>query len=185
MTKEQIEQAANERFPDLAIDNDNTQAHKRYGFIAGATSPEAAAYHGQGWVSVEEQKEYGHTLGKLISGSMIRNHVSNVPDIPADIFTELKADNFWPNSVPIIAFRNMMRLLNLSLISVVPAIYETVKILEEKKKTESETNFRIDTRSDLWECKEAVDKYVKRLTELYLPSPPQTLWLSAIMASKL
>ncbi len=48
MTKEQIEQAANERFPDLAIDNDNTQAHKRYGFIAGATSPEAAAYHGQG-----------------------------------------------------------------------------------------------------------------------------------------
>lgn len=174
MTKE-IEQAAKAagkkyRETHLLQYNSRYQEHGENdfakGFEQGATSPEAAAYHGQGWVSVEEQKQYGHTLGKLISGSMIRNHVSNVPDIPADIFEQLKNDNFWPNSIPIYCFRNMMRLLNISILSVVPAIYETVKILEEKKKTESEPNFRIDTRSDLWECKEAVDRYVSRLSEL-------------------
>lgn len=165
MTKE-IEQAAEKYFDGNCIWN-GTVIMNPIGLLVGfATSPEAKAYHGQGWVSVEEQKQYGHTLGKLISGSMTHNLVSSVPDIPADIFEQLKNDNFWPNSIPIYCFRNMMRLLNISILSVVPAIYETVKILEDKKKSESEPNFRIDTRSDLWECKEAVDKYVSRLLEL-------------------
>lgn len=175
MTKE-IEQAAKAagkqyRETHLSQYNSRYQEHGENdyakGFEAGVTSPVAKAYHeAQGWVSVEDEKQSGHTLGKLISDSITMNRVGNVPDIPADIFEQLKNDNFWPNSIPIYCFRNMMRLLNISILSVVPAIYETVKILEEKKKTESEPNFRIDTRSDLWECKEAVDKYISRLSEL-------------------
>ena len=54
MNKEQIARVADEKYPnkrsngnDVYHDNDMADA-KQEAFIAGATSPEAAAYHGQG-----------------------------------------------------------------------------------------------------------------------------------------
>ena len=69
MTKEQIEQAAKDRYPIPEYTDIDSLPHleqcrivemiefidnERAAFIAGATSPEAKAYHGQGWVSVED-----------------------------------------------------------------------------------------------------------------------------------
>lgn len=116
------------------------------------------------------------TLGKLIVSKMNSELVDNIPSIPDDIFIELKADRFWPNSVPIITFRNMLRLLGIGVDEAVTAIYATYKLLIEAKRKEP-VSLR-GMRKDLWQCKEALDKYVTRLRELmpaaYLSSLPPT-----------
>ena len=70
MTKEQIEQAAKDRYPIPEYTDIDSLPHleqcrivemiefidnERAAFIAGATSPEAKAYHGQGWVELDEK----------------------------------------------------------------------------------------------------------------------------------
>ncbi len=66
MTKEQIQQAAKAagkqyRETHLSQYNSRYQEHGENdyakGFEAGVTSPEAKAYHGQGWVSVDIEPE--------------------------------------------------------------------------------------------------------------------------------
>lgn len=108
------------------------------------------------------------TLGQLIVESMKNNLVGSVPDIPADIFEQLKADNFYPNSIPIIIFRNMLRLLNITIEEATPAIYKTFEICEEKKNKDREGKrfTEINWKEDLWKCEAAIDKYVDRLIEL-------------------
>jgi len=57
MTKEQIEQTAEREYPllnEINLFHNEIAIRERAAFIKGATSPEAKAYHGQGWVSVED-----------------------------------------------------------------------------------------------------------------------------------
>jgi hypothetical protein len=119
-------------------------------------------------------------IGKLISGKMMENHVASIPGISDKILIELKQDNFWPNSIPIVLFRNMLRLLDISFNDAKKSIYLTASILEEKKRKDREGKSNYETRSDLWECKKAVDIYVNRLEEL-MPTADSKLFSSELL----
>lgn len=108
------------------------------------------------------------TIGKLISGSMLRNMVDSIPGMSEDTLMQLRQDNFYPNSIPIIIFRNMLRLLAIDIIEAEPAMYATFDILEEKKMEwrKKQKGMLINTRQDLWENKESMGKYISRLKEL-------------------
>ena len=58
MTKEQIEQTAEREYPllnEINLFHNEIAIRERAAFIKGATSPEAKAYHGQGWVELDEK----------------------------------------------------------------------------------------------------------------------------------
>ena len=58
MTKEQIQQAAEKEYPidiSMSVLARNLQRMRRNTWVAGATSPAAKAYNGQGWVELDEK----------------------------------------------------------------------------------------------------------------------------------
>jgi hypothetical protein len=114
----------------------------------------------------KEPGEKVHTLGRLISDSMISNRVHSIPDVSSDLLEKIKTDSYYPNSIPVYTFRNMLRLLALNISEAEPAMYRTFELLEAKKSA-----VRLNTRNDLWENKEALGKYIARLKELLSPVP--------------
>lgn len=79
MTKEQIEQTAEREYPllnEINLFHNEIAIRERAAFIKGATSPEAKAYHGQGWVSVEEMGNFAEWVRcnyiKVAQGYMYR-----------------------------------------------------------------------------------------------------------------
>jgi hypothetical protein len=103
------------------------------------------------------------TVGELVRQKMEKSIVDSIPGIKDDTLTHILYDAIYPNSIPIILFRNMVRLLDISFPQVVAAMWVTFDKLEESKRKAPQ---RFDTRSDLWECKEALQKYINRLWEL-------------------
>jgi hypothetical protein len=103
------------------------------------------------------------TVGELVKQKMEKSIVDSIPGIKDDTLTHILYDAIYPNSIPIILFRNMVRLLDISFPQVVAAMWVTFDKLEESKRKAPQ---RFDTRSDLWECKEALQKYINRLWEL-------------------
>jgi hypothetical protein len=123
-------------------------------------------------------EEGNWSFGKLITVNMLMydKGAAWFPEFPEDVLEQLKADSFWPNSVPIIVFKNMLRHLGIGFAEAEKAIWVTYEILEKKKPAK-----RLYTKSDLWECKEALAKYLSRLKELMTepPSKPKGLqWVN-------
>ena len=117
----------------------------------------------------ELEKKDAITLGTLISRKMEENLVRSLPDISPETTIEIKADNFYPNSIPIILLRNAFRLLSIEIEEGVPAMWETFKRLKKRKAEERSKNttaLLFDTKRDLWENKESMGKYISRLEEL-------------------
>lgn len=102
------------------------------------------------------------TIGQLVKRKMNSELVKSIPGIKSETLEAFINDKFWPNSIPIMLFRNMLRLLNIDFDTAKEAIYITLPILPK-------SSTRKNTRPELWECKEAVDKYVIRLKELLNP----------------
>lgn len=107
--------------------------------------------------------------------------------IPVSVVTDLKNDVIYPNNVPIVLFKNLLSALSLSFKPVETAIRKTFEILQSQVavKNESPSGFspafrkgyytsresftKISPKTDgkeLFENKEALEKYLSRLNEL-------------------
>lgn len=99
------------------------------------------------------------TIGELVDMRMRAQGIDSIPGIPNSIMSKLVKNEYWPNSIPIILFRDMLLILSISFEEASDSIYESLESLPS-------SSTKWDTRPELWECKEAVDKYIKRLKNL-------------------
>lgn len=114
--------------------------------------------------------EDGKTLGQLIKGRTKENVL--VAHISDEVWNELTSDSIWTNCIPIRMFQNILSRLEIPFWMAKEAMYKTYEILWAAKQKEKVT---LDTRKDLWENREAFDKYVNRLGELIAESSRPSL----------
>lgn len=134
-----------------------------------------------------------NTLGEIISNRLKELHLepeqlSRNTSLPLNVIHELMEDKIYTNNVPIMFFRNLLKRLAISFEEAEKSIRKTFALLQENISIPTSTNgvnpaFRkgphilgvtnMDAHSkgdsrELYENKEALDKYLTRLNELLI-----------------
>ena len=113
--------------------------------------------------------------------------VAHESELPIEVIQDLKGDLVYTNNIPINLFRKLLSILNISFASAESAVRKTFEILQHQVSgrtnsysgfnptyrkghlTSKEELLKNNSRSDgkeLFENKEALDKYLLRLNEL-------------------
>jgi len=130
------------------------------------------------------------SLGQVIQVAMKKRNLSeeqlvSSASLPSFVITGLKEDKIYTNSVPIMFFKKLLKFLDIDVAAASQAIRKTLEILQSQKVTEqSFSGFRPAFRrgihssdaiaknivesdgKELFENKEAMENYIKRLEEL-------------------
>ena len=132
------------------------------------------------------------SLGRLLQHSMKHSAmneavVAHESELPIEVIQDLKGDLVYTNNIPINLFRKLLSILNISFASAESAVRKTFEILQHQVSgrtnsysgfnptyrkghlTSKEELLKNNSRSDgkeLFENKEALDKYLLRLNEL-------------------
>ena len=131
---------------------------------------------------------FGQLLQQAILNMNINDDaVAEKSNIPLSVIHDLRNDAIYTNNVPIVLFKNLLSVLNLSFTSVEAAIRKTFEVLQSQVAakhnnlsgfspafrkgyyTSRETFSKNSPKSDgkeLFENKEALEKYLTRLKEL-------------------
>ncbi len=132
------------------------------------------------------------TFGQLFQQALKKENLAEESiaekiKLPIDVILELKMDNVYTNNIPIVLFRNLLSTLNLSFKSVETAIRKTFEVLQNQveprqsnlsgfspafrkgfytsRESFSKNSHKTDGK-ELFENKEALEKYLIRLNEL-------------------
>lgn len=134
-----------------------------------------------------------NTLGEIISNRLKELHLeaeqlSHNTSLPLNVIRQLMEDKIYTNNVPIMFFQNLLKRLGISFEQAEKSIRKTFALLQENISIPASTDglnpaFRkgphilgvpnVDAytkgdRRELYENKEALDKYLTRLNELLI-----------------
>lgn len=106
------------------------------------------------------------TIGELVKKKINAFKLTEITGIPNDVLEKFINDSYWVNSIPIIIFRKTLSTLNIDFNIAKEAIYNTLHVYPL-----SSTPKHLAPK--MWECKEAVDKYINRLEQLMKKNCPE------------
>lgn len=131
------------------------------------------------------------SLGTLLSEvttsrSVSDEIVSQQSKIPLKIISDLKTDSIFPNNVPIVLLKNLLKLLDISFQSAEQAIWKTFEIIKKREFVSTyfisgqpsfrhrqnnprESLIKVNSKTDgkeLFENEEALKKYLSKLGDL-------------------
>lgn len=137
--------------------------------------------------AIINEQSFGKLLQQVIGNEQTDAQVAAAAQLPAQVIADLMEDTIYTNNVPIVLFRNLLVAFNISFRSAERAIRKTFDMLQSqdtiRKATLSgfnpafrkgyyvskESFVRNTPKSDgkeLYENKEALEKYLSRLNEL-------------------
>lgn len=141
---------------------------------------------------LERLKEVGVSLsfGQIVQKALDESNEKSVlekSNLPLEVLNELKRDSIYTNNVPIIFLKNLLSILNIPFSTAEAAIKKTFEMLQRQDSIKQndcsvfslayrkgyynsrESMNRNTSKSDgkeLFENKESLEKYLKRLSEL-------------------
>jgi hypothetical protein len=131
----------------------------------------------------------GPSLGVLVTTELKTKGISNKKfaeqiDIPVAVLDELKQDKLYPNSIPVLAMKDLLNTLGIAFRQAKQAMLKTYELIKmnvnitgkacegqvsyRKGNEEEDTGMRVKNRSDgggLFENRESLEKYLAMLEE--------------------
>lgn len=111
------------------------------------------------------------TIGKLISDAI---HLHELDPVTIDkelkllgTLIPLMQDKFYPNSIPIILFKNLLLSLHIPFTEAKIAMYKTLEVLKNNEPEFDKQDYKKRQAQALWENEESLTKYIDRLEELF------------------
>ena len=124
---------------------------------------------------------------QLLASAVTAEQVADSIKLPTQVVNDLIADNIYTNNVPIVLFKNLLSYLSISFSVAEKGIRKTFELLQNKfashqsnlglhpafrsgmfmsKQDNTLPYAKVTDGKELYENKEAIDKYLNRLSEL-------------------